>query len=99
MSATVQIDLGGDSDCESCGRSWNELFVEVRDDESGAGWRAQLTFGCYDGESTDDQQPNSAAELETILEAASRFPKWTADAERRVREFIAAQSAEDACRA
>jgi hypothetical protein len=53
--------LGSDSDCETCGSSWNELeylFIPMTGEH-----RLNVRVGCYGGESLTTRIPSEAVEF------------------------------------
>ena len=72
------IPLGGDSYCETCGWSNNE--VEAWKD--GHDWAVTLRYGCYGGAyvggvSAQGVNQEDKSQLEALFTAARRFQQWS----------------------
>lgn len=59
MILSTEIYLGDDSDCETCGSSWNRL--EYSFDTAAKLHRVETSTGCYGGESLDSRDPDIIA--------------------------------------
>jgi len=64
--------LGDDSDCESCGWSWNELEFSIEDEYNE--WNAQARVGCYGGEQID--RYSTEEDRADFYQFLNTFPGW-----------------------
>ena len=72
-----------DTDCDTCGRSWNSLEVCLGDDGQ---WCADLTIGCYGGASYEGDRAGLIAFLRQDCSRAVNAD----DLERAIRALEAA---------
>jgi hypothetical protein len=79
--------LGDDSDCDTCGRSWNEaqFMPDFHDDNK---WDFSYRVGCYGGISVSYSTENREQELNGIFEQLSDFSGWSKEDETTVRNMI-----------
>jgi hypothetical protein len=80
--------LGGDSDCETCGTSMNELSLQRRD---GDVWLLSYMVGCTGGDEVYSDSPDWESKVEQIVSAASSFPGFDTDDEAVLRTLISDQ--------
>ncbi len=80
------VYLNDDTNCESCGPSWNEakFFQWSKDGE----WMFQYSVGCYGGDSVTSHDENAMGKLDEMVKHLRTFSGWTMDEERRLRKFI-----------
>jgi len=79
--------LGDDSDCETCGITYNEARFDpdFHDDNK---WEFSCRVGCYGGQSVSYSTENREHELNEIFEYLSDFPEWYKEDETTVRNMI-----------
>jgi hypothetical protein len=89
--ASVKRDLhwwlGDDTDCETCGVSWNEaqFMPDAHDDNK---WEFMYREGCYGGKGVSYDTENREQELNEIFEQLSDFTGWSKEDEATVRNMI-----------
>ena len=79
--------LGDDSDCDTCGGSWNEaqFMPDFHDDNK---WEFRYWVGCYGGKSVSYDTEKREQELNELFEQLSDFPEWKKEYEATVRNMI-----------
>jgi len=80
-------DLGNDTDCDTCGITWNQ--AEFDPDFQGLNkWSFSYNTGCYHGDSLHYDDENTDQRLAEMFEYLKTFPGWNKDAEKYVRNMI-----------
>ena len=83
----VSWPLGNDTDCETCGITWNE--AEFDPDFQGLNeWSFHYRVGCYSGAGVHYSSENREEELKEMFKDLKTFPGWGKDAEKYVRNMI-----------
>jgi len=71
--------LGDDSDCDTCGWTWNTLRLEEWDDDL---WCVTMHVGCYGGESVMSNDENFAVLANKIIDECRSYENFSeSDAE------------------
>lgn len=79
--------LGNDTDCETCGMSWNE--AEFDPHFSGKNeWSFHYRVGCYSGASLYWSDENREDKLQEMFAHLNTFPGWPRREDLLVREMI-----------
>ena len=79
--------LGEDAVCDTCGPSFNEVGLELWDEEKGI-WHLYMRVGCYGGEavlSTSDEWDTKASD---IVEQATWYTGFSEDDAKTLRQKI-----------
>lgn len=81
--------LGDDTDCETCGTSYNEVEAWLDEDE----WVVTLRYGCYGGKTvrglpTLVKDKDSRRELKDLFYRARSFPMWSKANERAIKSLL-----------
>lgn len=79
--------LGNDTDCETCGISWNEARFDP-DFNGDNHWSFDYNVGCYNGASLFWSDEGREEKLVDMFEYLNTFPGWPEDGEKIVREMI-----------
>jgi hypothetical protein len=79
-----EVSLGDDTDCDTCGMSWNSLELVT---EADGQWTASLRYGCYGGLTVSSSDPHLDEQLRELFFLLSDFSKWTAEDEKTLREL------------
>jgi hypothetical protein len=79
--------LGDDSYCESCGDSWNEIGLELWDEEDNT-WQLYTRVGCYGGDAVLSTDEDWEAESEEIIKDALTFSNFSKDDAKDLRERL-----------
>jgi hypothetical protein len=91
LTEPLEVALGDDSYCESCGSSWNQVTFDPDWDETGTGhWTLSMLVGCCGGDSASARDNDWAERVESILARCAEFPGWTATVEQAIRGHLAA---------
>lgn len=86
--------LGDDSDCGTCGTSWNEVGLELYDEEANT-WQLYYRVGCTGGEGALSSQADWNEQVEKIIKHARDYSGFTKDDERELRTRLAAIKGEN----
>lgn len=79
--------LGNDSDCETCGWSFNEASFDPHFHDDHA-WEFWYRVGCYGGDSVSWNSDNREEKLNEIFKELRTYPGWPRREEVVVREMI-----------
>ena len=66
--------LGDDSDCDTCGWTWNSLRLEEWDDDI---WQLVMSVGCYGGESVLTNDPSFKEKAEFIIATCLTYENFS----------------------
>jgi hypothetical protein len=80
--------LGEDFDCETCGFTYNEVSLELWDEEAGI-WALNMRVGCYGGESVMSNHPEWEKKSADIVEQATLYSGFSEDNAKELRERLA----------
>jgi hypothetical protein len=67
--------LGEDYDCETCGRTYNEVGLELWDEDTGV-YQLYIRVGCYGGDSVMSTDPEWGERAANIVQEALFYPKF-----------------------
>ena len=79
--------LGNDTDCETCGISFNEARFDP-DFNGDNHWCFDYNVGCHNGESLYWSDEDREEKLTNMFAYLNTFPGWNKDAEEYVRNMI-----------
>lgn len=79
--------LGNDTDCETCGMSWNEAEFDPHFNGENK-WSFHYRVGCFDGASLFSSDEDREEKLEEMFADLNTFPGWPEDGEKVVRKMI-----------
>lgn len=80
-------ELGNDTDCETCGMSWNRAQFDP--DFSGENeWSFHYSVGCYNGASLYWYDEDREEKLKEMFDDLNTFPGWPGDGEKIIRKMI-----------
>jgi hypothetical protein len=83
----VSWDLGNDTDCETCGITWNR--AEFDPDFQGLNkWSFNYNTGCYHGDSLHYDDENTEQRLAEMFKYLRTFPGWPHEQEGNIRNMI-----------
>ena len=79
--------LGNDTDCDTCGMSWNEAEFDphFHDDNE---WELYYRVGCYGGDRVAWNSENREEKLKEMFKELRTYPGWPRMEEVIVREMI-----------
>lgn len=88
--------LGDDTDCETCGGSYNEVSLVIDEDTQRPGkklWSVSIRVGCFGGDSvhgydTENISEKQLFELEELFVWARKYPLWEASYESEIRQQL-----------
>lgn len=80
--------LGDDTDCELCGITYNEVGLELWDEEENI-WQFYIRVGCYEGDSVMSTDPEWEKKSANIVEQALMYPNFSEDMARELRDKLA----------
>ncbi len=80
--------LGDDYDCDTCGMSWNELGLELWDEEAQI-WQLYISVGCYGGQGVLSNEEDWDARSEEIVEYALSYSGFTEKDAKKLRAMLA----------
>lgn len=80
--------LGDDFVCETCGPTWNEVGLELWDEEEGI-WQLYIRVGCYEGESVMSDDPEWKARASDIIKQALWYLDFSESDAEDLRDRIA----------
>lgn len=80
--------LGDDDDCDTCGWSYNELGLELWDEERGI-WQLYMSVGCYGGQSVLSCEDDWDSMVTEIIKDALGYPNFTKNDAKKLQEKIA----------
>lgn len=80
--------LGDDDDCDTCGWSYNELGLELWDEEEGI-WQLYISVGCYGGQSVLSCEDDWDSMVAEIIKDALSYPDFTKSDAKKLQEKIA----------
>ena len=67
--------LGDNSDCDLCGFTWNEVGLDLWDEEENI-WQLNIRVGCYEGDSVMSDSPEWDAKSADIIEQALMYSEF-----------------------
>lgn len=83
----IDWPLGNDSDCDTCGFSWNE--AEFDPDWHGPNeWMFSYRVGCYGGDSVSCFDENREEKLDEMFKYLKGYPGWPGRLTFTVRKMI-----------
>jgi hypothetical protein len=85
---TFTWSLGDDSYCDTCGDSWNEVGLELWDEEQGV-WQLWTRIGCTGGEGVMSTDDDWEAKSEDIIKDALSFSDFGKQEEKDLRAKLA----------
>lgn len=80
--------LGDNLDCETCGPTWNEVGLELWDDEEGI-WQLYIRVGCYEGDSVMSNDPEWEKKSAEIVEQAKWYSGFSESNAKELEEKLA----------
>jgi hypothetical protein len=92
MTEDIEYDttswmLGDDSDCDTCGWSYNEAEFDPHFSDENE-WSFHYRVGCYSGDSVSWYDDNREEKLAEMFDHLSIFSGWSRDNEKVVRNMI-----------
>jgi hypothetical protein len=85
---TFTWPLGDDLDCETCGPTYNEVGIELWDDEKGV-WQLYIRVGCYEGDSVLSNDPEWEKKSAEVVEQATWYSEFGDDEVEELRDKLA----------
>jgi hypothetical protein len=79
--------LGDDLNCELCGPTYNEVGLELWDDEGGT-WQLYIRVGCYEGDGVMSYDPEWSKKSAEIVEQATWYSGFSEDDAKTLRQKI-----------
>jgi hypothetical protein len=93
LTDEYQVSLGDDSDCETCGWSYNSAnFYPTFDDDVPGSWMFTVSVGCYGASSAAWDSDDPHAQLEEAFTVCRGYEQWNARHEQVIRDHLAALS-------
>lgn len=80
--------LGDDSDCDTCGWSYNELGLELWDEEEGV-WQLYISVGCYSGQGVLSSEEDWDSKVAEIIKDALNYSGFTKSDAKKLQKKIA----------
>ncbi len=79
--------LGDDTDCDTCGLSWNEAEFDPDFSDTNE-WSFHYRVGCYGGDGVDYYSENREEKLKEMFADLRTYPGWPRRQENIIREMI-----------
>lgn len=81
--------LGDDYYCDTCGGTWNQIGIELWDDEPKNIWQLWTRTGCTGGEAVMSVNPDWEKEANDIIKRALEFPNFTKSDAKELKAIMA----------
>ena len=84
---SISWSLGDDSDCDTCGFTWNEATFDP-DWHDPNEWEFSYRVGCYGGDSLSHYSEDREEKLKEMFDHLRGYPGWSREIEKTVLKMI-----------